>query len=44
VPVILVEMLVLTNSKDEAVLTDEDGFNRLADALKAGVEAAVPRP
>ncbi len=42
VPVILVEMLVLTNPKDENVLTDKDGFNRLAEALEAGVEAAVP--
>ena len=38
----LVEMLVLTNAKDEAVLTKSDGFNRLAEALEAGVKAAVP--
>jgi len=42
VPCILVEMLVLTNPKDEAFLTNDDGFDRLAQALKAGVEAAVP--
>jgi N-acetylmuramoyl-L-alanine amidase len=42
VPVLLVEMLVLTNPKDEAVLTDDDGFNRLAEALEAGIKAAVP--
>ena len=43
VPVLLVEMVVLTNPKDEAFLSNEDGFNRLARALEAGVKAAVPR-
>jgi N-acetylmuramoyl-L-alanine amidase len=42
VPVILVEMLVLTNPKDEDVLTNDDGFDRLAEALRQGVHAAVP--
>lgn len=42
VPVLLVEMLVLTNPKDEAVLTREDGFGRLAEALRSGVHSAVP--
>lgn len=42
VPVLLVEMLVLTNPKDEAILSEQDGFNRLAEALEAGVKAAVP--
>lgn len=42
VPVLLVEMVVLTNPKDEAFLSDQDGFDRLAQALEAGVKAAVP--
>jgi len=42
VPVLLVEMVVLTNPKDEAFLADEDGFNRLAAAMEAGIKTAVP--
>lgn len=42
VPVLLVEMVVLTNPKDEAFLRDQDGFEKLAEALRAGVHAAVP--
>lgn len=42
VPILLVEMLVLTNPKDENLLSEQDGFERLAEALRAGVHAAVP--
>lgn len=42
VPVLLVEMVVLINPKDEAFLSNQDGFDRLAEALRAGVHAAVP--
>ena len=42
VPVLLVEMVVLTNPKDEAFLKKESGFEKLAEALRAGVHAAVP--
>lgn len=42
VPVLLVEMLVLMNPKDEALLSTNNGFDRLADALRAGIHAAVP--
>ena len=41
VPVLLVEMVVLTNSDDEQFLED-GGFNKLTQALRAGVRAAVP--
>lgn len=43
VPVILVEMAVLSNPKDEAFLTSKDGFEQLCRALAFGVRAAVPR-
>jgi N-acetylmuramoyl-L-alanine amidase len=42
VPVLLVEMLVLANPEDEALLRDGSGFGTLAEALRAGVHAAVP--
>lgn len=42
VPVLLVEMLVLTNPKDEAVALKPGGLDRLAEALRVGVHAAVP--
>ncbi len=42
VPVILVEMCVLMNSHDEAFLLN-GGEKTLAEALQAGVRAAVPR-
>lgn len=42
VPILLVEMLVLTNARDENLLSGQDGFERLAEALRAGVHAAVP--
>ena len=41
VPVILVEMCVLDNRKDEALIASEDGQNRLSSAMAAGVQAAV---
>ena len=43
VPVILIEMAVLSNPKDEAFLTSKDGFELLCQSLRAGVHAAVPR-
>lgn len=42
VPVLLVEMVVLTNPKDEAFLKNQQGFERLAEALRKGVRATVP--
>lgn len=41
VPVILVEMCVLDNRKDEAFIGSENGQNRLAQAMAAGVQAAM---
>ena len=41
VPVVLVEMCVLSNAKDEAFLLSEVGQERMAKALAAGVEAAL---
>lgn len=41
VPVVLVEMCVLTNPRDEAFVRTESGQKRLADALAAGVRAAI---
>lgn len=43
VPVLLVEMAVLTNSKDEAFLTSKKGHELLCQALLKGVQAAVPK-
>ena len=42
VPVILVEMLVITNPRDEAWITRPGNIDRLAKALLAGIQAAVP--
>lgn len=42
VPVLLVELCVVTNPKDEVLVKTDAGQNRLADALLAGVRAAVP--
>lgn len=42
VPVILVELAVLTNPKDEAFLESKAGFEALCQALLAGVRAAIP--
>jgi N-acetylmuramoyl-L-alanine amidase len=42
VPVILVEMCVLTNPHDEAIISSAVGKQRIAAALTAGVNAAVP--
>lgn len=43
VPVILVELAVLTNPKDEAFISSPKGVEALAQAMAAGVRAAVPR-
>jgi N-acetylmuramoyl-L-alanine amidase len=42
VPVILIEMAVLTNSHDDVFMASPAGQGRVAKALAAGVEAAVP--
>jgi len=41
VPVVLVEMVVLTNPKDEAFIASSKGRSAMADALTAGVVAAL---
>lgn len=41
VPVVLVEMCVLTNPHDEAIISSAAGQRRIAAALASGVEAAV---
>jgi len=41
VPVVLVEMVVLTNRKDEAFIGSPEGEAAMADALAAGVVAAL---
>jgi N-acetylmuramoyl-L-alanine amidase len=43
VPVVLVEMVVLTNAKDEAFLLGKEGQEAMADALAAGVVAALKK-
>lgn len=43
VPVVLVEMVVLTNPKDEDFISAESGQDAMADALAAGVQAALKR-
>lgn len=42
VPVLLVEMAVLQNPKDEAFFLAPNGYETMARALAAGVRAAVP--
>lgn len=42
VPTVLVEMCVLQNPKDEAFMRSKDGYEIMAEALRAGVHAAVP--
>jgi len=42
VPVLLVEMCVLQNAKDEEFIAAEAGKMKMAQALASGVEAAVP--
>lgn len=42
VPVILVEMCVLQNKHDDAFMGSAKGQQKMAEALLAGVEAAVP--
>jgi N-acetylmuramoyl-L-alanine amidase len=41
VPVVLVEMCVLTNPKDEAFISSEKGKRAMASALASGVKAAL---
>jgi N-acetylmuramoyl-L-alanine amidase len=41
-PVILVEMVVLTNPKDEAFISSKAGKQVMVEALRQGVQAAVP--
>lgn len=41
VPVLLVEMVVLTNAKDEAFIVDPVGHERMAKALADATEAAL---
>ncbi len=43
VPVLLVEMLVLTNPKDEAFAASPKGISTLAEALKEGTLAALAK-
>lgn len=43
VPVVLVEMCVLGNPKDEAFIATEAGKDKMARALAAGVEAVVSK-
>jgi N-acetylmuramoyl-L-alanine amidase len=43
VPIVLVEMVVLTNRKDEAFLASKAGQAAMADALTAGVLAALEK-
>ena len=43
VPVVLVEMAVLQNEHDDLFISTEDGQEKVARALEAGVEAAVPK-
>lgn len=43
VPVILVEMCVLQNPKDEAFIAPDKGKAKMARALLAGIQAAIPR-
>jgi N-acetylmuramoyl-L-alanine amidase len=42
VPVLLVEMCVITQAKDETFIKTPKGQQKMAEALAAGVEAAVP--
>ncbi len=41
VPTVLVEMVVLTNPKDEAFVASRSGFEALVEGLRQGVRAAV---
>jgi len=43
VPVVLIEMLVLTNPHDERIMLNPEGRKRIVDALVYGVLLAVPR-
>lgn len=44
VPVLLVEMCVITDPKDEAFIASSKGRAKMVEALRAGVVAAVPLP
>lgn len=44
VPVLLVELVVLTNRKDEIWLTSQSGRRKIVEALASGVDAALGRP
>ncbi len=41
VPTVLIEMVVLTNRKDEAFIASRSGFSALVEGIRAGVKAAV---
>ena len=41
VPVVLVEMATITLKDDEAFMLSEKGQRRMAEALRAGAEAAL---
>ena len=43
VPTILVEMVVITNPKDEDWILSKEGMSKMVEALNDGVEAAVRR-
>ncbi len=43
VPVVLVEMCVLQNPKDEAFIATPSGKDAMAKAITAGIKAAIPR-
>ena len=44
VPVLLVEMCVLTKPSDEKFIRTDAGQKKMAEALFAGINAAVPLP
>jgi len=44
VPVLLVEMCVITNLGDEAFISSERGRAKMVEALRAGIRASVPLP
>jgi N-acetylmuramoyl-L-alanine amidase len=41
VPVVLIEMCVLTNPRDEAFIASQSGQDRMAQGLADGVSAAI---
>jgi N-acetylmuramoyl-L-alanine amidase len=42
VPVVLIEMVVLSDSNDAAFIKGDDGAERMARAIAAGVQRYVP--